>query len=148
MFHFKLEFLLRYRRQNEEAAMHKMAQRIREANAVETELTNLRNRSQELQTALAVDSQTLIPAPIYSLYKDHLEVLRGRTQEALQRLSKAEAQVEKQRRILVRASIDRKIIEKYKEKQKEAYLADQARRERYILDELATLAISRNPDDH
>jgi flagellar export protein FliJ len=44
--------------------------------------------------------------------------------------------------------VDRKIIEKFKEKQKEAYLAEESLREQKNLDELSSLAAERRSNEN
>lgn len=143
MFDFRLEFLLRYRRQKEEMAMYELAQRVREANEVENRLEDIRVRSGELARNVSRRAAQGIPVPILAMYKDYLEDLRQRGQSTVEDLALAEARIEEYRQKLIGTSVDRKAIEKLKEKQKEAYLENEARKEQNSLDEAASLAASR-----
>lgn len=146
-FRFKLDFLLRFRRQREEMAMYELAKRIREAGAIQAELDNLRDRSGELASAIRDQSDDLIPVPVFWLYKSYLDDLRRRTVTTENALDRAEMRVEQQRQKLVAASVDRKVIEKYKDIKKESFLADQTRQEQNNLDELAVISASRKPHE-
>lgn len=143
MFRFKLEFLLRYRRQKEELAMFELAQRVRQANDIENRLIDIRERDQELVSSIRGLSGSIVPATVFSMYqgfRDHLALEEKRTEHQLQQ---AEIAMEKQRLQLVAASVQRKIMERFKEKQKSDYDTAHARLEQNNLDELAALAAVR-----
>jgi flagellar export protein FliJ len=144
MFHFKLEFLLRYRTQKEEMAMYELAQRVREANQIENELLEIQDRCHEL--AEEVSSRTAddcVPAPVYCMYKHYLDHLRTRTETTEKRLNKAERRIEEHRVKLVEASVARKTMDLYKDGQLTEYKEKEHLSEQKKLDELATLARSR-----
>ncbi|MEW5723189.1 MAG: flagellar export protein FliJ [Thermodesulfobacteriota bacterium] len=143
MFRFKLEFLLRYRRQIEETAMYELAQRIREANEIEAELYDVRERRVELAAQVKGKAALVMPAALFNLYKDHQDYLYRRGKMMEKGLALAERRIEKQRQKLVQTSVDRKTIELYKEKQREAHLEKEARREQNELSELAALVLAR-----
>ena len=67
MFRFKLDFLLRYRRQKEEEAMYELARRIRETNDIRANLEGLKMRSGELAADVLKRAAAPIPAPVLSL---------------------------------------------------------------------------------
>lgn len=139
MFKFKLEFLLRFRRQKEEAAMLELAGRIREAGAKRWELESLIARSEDLAAEVRHRSAEPIPAPVIILYRDYLDHLRRAKKAAQRGLDRAEALVAEKREKLIEASIQRKIIDRYKEIQYEKYKETENRREQKSLDELAAL---------
>jgi len=147
MFRFKLDFLLRYRRQKEEEAMYELARRIRETNDIRSNLERLKMRSGELAADVLERAAAPVPAPVYKMYKDYLGYLRRKKENTLASLAQAETEVEEQRRRLIQASVDRKIIDRFKEIQHEAYLEAEARREQNNLDELAALGASRRVNE-
>ena len=147
VFKFKLEFLLRYRRQLEETAMYNLAQKVRKAGELEGELEAVTARGLELQSQVREQCAAPVPAPMYQMYKDYQDSLRRRGIFARRRLDKAEQELEKARKELVAASIDRKVIEGYKDRQKEAAAKARAREEQMLLDELASLSASRSRHD-
>ncbi|MEW6264158.1 MAG: flagellar export protein FliJ [Thermodesulfobacteriota bacterium] len=140
MFRFRLEFLLRYRRQKEELAMYELAQRVREANQIEGELEDVRRRGRELTEELRERTAQDLPAPVFTLYKDYQEHLRRRELVTERRLTHAESRIEQQRQVLVAASVERKTIERFKERRQKENQALEGRREQNTLDELASLA--------
>lgn len=147
MFKFKLEFLLRYRKQKEELAMYELAQRIREAAAKEEELENIRDRSLELNENLKTRATRALPAPIFVMYKEYQGRLKQQYSAVEKQLARAEEKIEIQREALVQASVQRKIIEKYREKMKAAYDKAEAIKEQQSLEELATIARSRKTNE-
>jgi flagellar FliJ protein len=147
MFRFKLEFLLKYRQQKEEMAMLKLAQCVREANRFENELEDIKDRTVELESEVRSQTAAPISAPVYNMYMNYKAHLRECGQDAACRLAKAENQVEEQRRTLVAASVDRKIMERFKEKEKEAFVEEEQRKEQEVLDELSSISYSRRDHD-
>ena len=139
MFRFTLEFLLRYRRQKEETAMYELARRVRSARQVQAEIDRVRQRADELvseQQALTGTAQT---AALLSLYSDYLHQLRALVELRAEDLVQANREVDAERRRLRQASIERKIMERLKEIQRQAYQEEEARREAKVLDEFITM---------
>lgn len=120
-----------------------LAKRIREANEIEAELEDIKERNMQIRKTYAEKGTGTIPGTVFTLYTDYVEHLRRRSLKTEKMLSDAEKRIEKQRNILIQAGIDRRVIEKYKEKQKESFDAREARLERNTLDELSALARSR-----
>ena len=144
MFHFKLEFLRRYRIQKEELAMYELAQKVREANQIEDELMGIKDRCHELGEEVSRrTADSCLPAPVYCMYKNYQDHLRSVEENTEKRLYKAELCIEEHRVKLVKASVDRKTIDHYKDRQQTEYRQNENIGEQKNLDELATLARSR-----
>lgn len=143
MFRFKLDFLLRYRQQKEETAMLELARRVRVANKIENEIQDIEERKSQLSSSVQSMAGTTIPAASFLMYADCRNSLTLRSREATRRLTRAETQIEEQRRQLVKCSVDRKIIDKYKERLKENHSREEGLKEQKNLDELAALTRSR-----
>ncbi|MBU2550734.1 MAG: flagellar export protein FliJ [Proteobacteria bacterium] len=135
--------MIRYRRQLEETAMFELANRIRQANEIEDQLEQIRRRSAELSRDVRERAADRLPAPVLAMYRDYQEHLRQSGHAARGRLTRVEAQIEEKRQALIQASVDRKTIERFKEKQHQAWSVDEARKEQNILDEMVTLAEAR-----
>ena len=147
MFRFKLEFLLRFRRQKEEMAMYELAQRIRVANQIETELTDIREDASRIAETVKAQAGQTVAAPVFAMYKNYQDHLRKSTKVAEHRLVKAEKRIEEQRQKLVTASVDRKVIEKFRDRQKETHTAETARKAQNDMDELSSLARRRRENE-
>ncbi len=142
-FSFRLDFLLRYRRQKEEMAMLELAQKVRLAEQFKNELNRIRLRSDELADDVREKSAAPIPAPVFNLYQSYLDALRQRNLDTEYKLGKAETEVAKKREKLVEASVDRKMIERFEEMERDKHKAEGAREEQNNLDELAAIAVAR-----
>ena len=133
MFKFKLEFLQRYRRQKEDLAMLELAQRVRKLNEIESEVEDLHQRRSEIQAGLKNQFNAPIPATVFTLYQNHQEFLKKQGLNAERQLARAETLVERQRAKLVKCSVERKTIDRYKEKLKESHQQQEMIEEQKIL---------------
>jgi len=138
MFRFTLEFLLRYRRQKEETAMYELARRVRSARQVQAEIDRVRQRADELVSEQQALTGTAQAAALLSLYSEYLHQLRALVDLRTEDLVQANREVDAERRRLRQASIERKIMERLKEIQRQAYQEEEARREAKVLDEFIT----------
>ena len=147
MFRFNLEFLLKYRRQLEEESMNELAKAVREANILENELMEIRNRSEAVALEISKMPESGLSVPVYVMYKDFQDQLRKDVDRGEYKLAKAEEKVEAKRLELVQKSVDRKVIEEYKERKKQAYKEKISKLEQNNLDELASLARARRESE-
>ena len=128
-------------------AMLKLAQCVREANRFENDLEDIKNRATELEAEVRNQTAAPISATVYNLYMNYKDHLRDCGHDAACRLAEAEVHVEEHRRKLVTASVDRKVMERYKEKEKEAFAEEEQRKEQETLDELSSISYSRRDHD-
>ena len=147
MFRFRLDFLLRYRRQLEETEMHELANKVRAANQIQTELAEVRTRANELADSVRQRTSVKVTAPVLALYSNYLHELRKRDIAGQSNLAKAEKEVDRQREILTGASIKRKSYEKLEEVERRTFIETDLKREQKVFDELASLKSARKNDD-
>ena len=147
MFRFKLEFLKRYREQLEDTAMYELAQRIREANEIEADIQDLKDRRAKLAEETSKQAGAGVSGALYVMYRNYDSHLYRRGAMMEKGLARAEKRIEDQRKKLVAASVQRKIIDRFKEKQHEQYQEKEARSERMNLDELAALVKARKQNE-
>lgn len=144
-FQFRLQTVLDYKERMEEEEQQKLARKKEKLASEENRLLWLKHlhesRRQEagekrMKGRLNVDELTM-----YHEYEKKLE-----KEVALQniRVQQAQAAVETQRRKLLEATQEKKTYEKLKEKHFQGYLAEAAREESKILDELGTTKFARN----
>ena len=126
--------------------MYELAQSIRESNEIQTVISRLETRANELHQSIREQGQAPIPAPVFTMYKCYLDDLRQQNKSASNSLYRAEKKVDAKRDKLVQASVDRKIMERFKEIQYQNHHEVSAREEQNNLDELAALAAARR--DH
>lgn len=143
-FKFRMDFLIKARKRKEEEAMARLAQRLASIKELEREITGLDQYKARLQEELAEKIHSgALSIPLLSMYREYdLKLSRdlARLHEFL-RLSRREEA--KERAALTRASIDRKVMEKLKEKKKAEFVAEQMYLEQNNLEEMAALAKGR-----
>lgn len=143
-FKFRMDFLIKVRKRKEEEAMARLAQRLASINELEREITGMDQYKARLQEELAEKIHSgELSIPLLSMYREYdLKLSRdlARLHEFL-RLSRREEA--KERAALTTASIDRKVMEKLKEKKKAEFVAEQMYLEQNNLEEMAALAKAR-----
>jgi len=143
-FKFKMDFLIKMRKRKEEDALARLAQRLASIRELEEEIASETSRKTRLIGELDEKIRNgEVTIPILTLYKEYDHKLAkdiDRLHEFL-RLSRREEA--KERAALTRASIDRKVMEKLKEKKKAEYLVEQMYIEQNNLEEMAALAKAR-----
>lgn len=141
MFRFKLDFLIKLRQRKEEEAMGRLAKRLASIRDLEADIAEQEALKKRLNKELDQKMKSgEITIPILTLYKeyDHKQALDlARLNEFLRLSHKEEA---KERAELTKASIDLKVMEKLKEKEKKQYMDEQMYIEQNNLEEMAALA--------
>jgi len=144
MFKFRLDFLLKYRRQKEEMRMYELAGCIRQMNRVQKSVEDTKVRTRELTREAREKTAAANSIHLVSLYSDYLHKLRKLDQDLHFQLAQKQARVEEEQRKLISASRDRKILERLEDIQRRAYIQERGRKERNSLDEAVTLKAGRN----
>lgn len=98
---------------------------------VHLEINEMRNRSLAAAAPGRVDVDRLIATQRYE------QVLRSKSQGLVQRQTRLAQEIEKRRLALVEADRQVRILEKLRDRKKEAHQADELRREVNTLDEVA-----------
>ena len=148
-FKFKLDFLIKLRQRKEEEAMARLAKRLASIRELEKEIAELTEKKARLVKELDEKIKAgEITIPLLTLYKEYdLKMVKdiARLNEFL-RLSRREEA--KERAALTKACVDRKVMEKLKEKKKAEFVADQMYIEQNNLEEMAALAKARRDRDN
>lgn len=147
MFRFRLDFLLRYRRQLEETEMYELANKVRAANQIQTDLAEVRTRANELADSVRQRTSVKVTAPVLALYSNYLHELRKRDLAGRSNLARAEKEVDRQRETLTETSIKRKSIERLEELERRAFSETDLKREQKVFDELTSLKTAREKDE-
>ncbi|MEE9436943.1 MAG: flagellar export protein FliJ [Candidatus Adiutricales bacterium] len=147
MFRFRLDFLLRYRRQLEETEMYELANKVRAANQIQTDLAEVRTRAKELADSVRQRTSVKVTAPVLALYSNYLHELRKRNLAGQSNLARAEKEVDRQRETLTEAAIKRKSIERLEELERRAFIETDLKREQKVFDELTSLKSAREKDE-
>ena len=136
-----MDFLIQLRTRKEEEAQARLARRL----ASIRELIEEIEATGELKARLAADlggkmKAGFITAALLTLYRDYDHKLAKDLAKLNEFLRLSRREESKERAALAKASIDRKIMEKLKEKKQAEFRAGQLCREQNELEEMAALA--------
>ena len=147
-FRFRLEFLIKLRARREEEARLRLAQRLASIQDLIEEIEATQGLRDRLTAELAEKMKTgRVDVALLTLYRDYdLKQVRdlARLHEFLRLSRKEEA---RERAALIKASVDRKIMEKLKEKKEAEFMAAQAALEQKEMEELAAMTRARRSRD-
>jgi flagellar FliJ protein len=139
-FTFRLETLLKIRRQREERHQRIVADRLRQIQEVEDQLTAIAHQIQsEEQAIMANQRQGVIDMQQVVRHRHWLGHLHKCALDAKARRGYLEAQLAQERAALAEAAKQRKILDKLKERQWERYRQEQDYQETGEADEMATI---------
>lgn len=136
-FRFSLQKVLDYREQLEEEAKNRFALVQRQYREARTRLASL---SKELQTQEErLYGQVIDNAGERWLLESFIKGLRADVETTTARVKNLRVTRDEMRRILAARSMDRKLLEKLKERKYRQYLLDERLKEQRFNDEIATL---------
>ena len=147
-FRFPLDFLITLRTRREEEARLRLAQRL----ASIQELLEEIEAAQTLRARLTAELSDKIKAgrlevALLKLYRDYDQKQARELKRLNEFLRLSRREEAKERAALIKASVDRKIMEKLKEKKEAEFLAAQAVREQNEMEEMAALVRARAASD-
>jgi flagellar FliJ protein len=147
-FVFNLEGVLRQRKHVEQERQRELALRLKVLADAESELRRLRDSVQQSNDDLR---QNHLTGPLdMSFLAAHRRFLLATQRQAGaigQRIATAQQQVDEARKRLAEAAMQRKVIERLREKHYERWRAEQGRKESAELDEIGTQISYRNLAD-
>ena len=145
MYRFRLQRVLEYRRRCEEDRQ----QALRQAQLLQTEeearLEALRQEARAQEEALAATPGTGLPSADWSLWQRHYRSLVQSAEAQQDIVTQMAQRVAEYRQQLLVARQETKVIEKLNDKAKQRYLAEMAKRDNELLDELA---LTRSRHEH
>lgn len=138
-FVFRLETLLKVRRQREERQKRVVAERLRQISRVRTEIDTLQERITEQVGAMRAEvSRPSIDVVSVVRNRHWLSHLHQGRLAAESHLHVLEARLAQERAVLAQASREKKVLEKLKERQHDRYNRELERKELNEADELGT----------
>ena len=140
---FALGAVLRYRRQLEDAARRELHQALQAEARLRTALRHAQAELAELYAGLERDQARGTTADQLLLYEHRIDLVREQEQRRQRDVARQQEQVAQQRQLLIKASTDRKVLEKLREQQDAAYRRHLERKETEMLDEIAVLSHER-----
>jgi flagellar protein FliJ len=140
---FALHAVLKYRRQLEDAAQKRLFQAQEAEAKLKEALLRVEEELAELYTGLQRENEQGITVDRLVLFNHRIDLVKEQTARRKTELEKQQIQVAQKRQQLIKASKDRKIIEKLEEQQNAAYKQYIEKKEAGMLDEIAVLSHER-----
>ena len=140
---FTMHAVLKYRQQLEDAAKQRLYQAMEVAARMQEALLQVKEELAELYRNLQMDKEQGTTVDRLILFDHRIEVVKELAVLRENELKKQQVQVAQKRQQLVKASKDRKIMEKLREQQNAAYAHYLEKKETIMLDEIAVLSYAR-----
>ena len=136
---FKLDAVIKFRKQLEDTARQNLFTAREEEAAAQTVLTRQQQDLDHLYFSLQQEKEQGTTAPRLIMVENRIALVKEEVSTAREVIEKAQIEVESKRKALLKTSQDRQVIEKMKEKQNNAYKQHLNKKELAMLDELAVL---------
>lgn len=140
---FTLHAVLKYRHQLEDQALQSLAQALEVETRLRQALNQVEEELAELYQDLQRDKEQGTTVDRLIRFDQRIDLVKTQVAERRTALEKQQLQVNKRRQQLLKASKDRKVIEKLKEQQNAAYKHHLDKLEARMLDEIAVLSHER-----
>lgn len=140
---FTMHAVLKYRQQLEDVARQRLYQAMEEEVRMQKELLQINEELTDLYRGLQKDKEQGTTVDRLILFDHRIEVVQEQVVLRQTELKKQQVQVANKRQLLVKASKDRKIMEKLREQQNAAYAQYLEKKETIMLDEIAVLSYAR-----
>ena len=140
---FTLHAVLKYRHQLEDRALQNLAQALQVEARLREALHQVEQELADLYAGLQRDREQGTTVDRLILFDQRIDLVKTQVAERRAAVEKQQVQVNKRRQQLLKASKDRKVIEKLKEQQNAAYKHHLDKLEAGMLDEIAVLSHER-----
>jgi len=135
---FEMQQVLNYRVELEKMRKQEFAAARQDLDAAADRLEQEKNEAAKLAEEFNGRQQQIDSIFEMRLYADFFARKRDEIKEQQRRVQSLDRVLEDRRGELVQATKEKKVMEQLKEKQKEAFLKEQAHKEGLLLDEIAT----------
>jgi len=136
---FKLHAVIKFRQQLEDVARQQLFAAQEKEHAARTLLNTRQHELQTLYDTLQQDKEQGTTVTRLIMLENRISLVQEQLVRDREGVQKAQSLVQSKRKVLLKASQDRKVIEKVKEKQDSSYEQYLSKKERAMLDELAVL---------
>lgn len=140
---FTMQAVLKYRQQLEDLARQRLYQAMEVEARLQEALLQVKEELAELYNSLQKDKEQGTTVDRLILFDHRIEVVQEMAEQRQNELKKQQVLVANKRQQLVKASKDRKIMEKLREQQNAAYAQYLEKKETIMLDEIAVLSYAR-----
>ena len=144
---FTMHAVLKYRQQLEDIAKQRLYQAMEVEARMQEALLQIKEELAELYSSLQKDKEQGTTIDRLILFDHRIEVVQEQAVLRQSELKKQQVLVANKRQQLVKASKDRKIMEKLREQQNAAYAHYLEKKETIMLDEIAVLSYARKQSE-
>jgi len=144
-FKYKLQSILNIKEKIEEEEKEKLSKLLFEKANEEAVLQHLKDRKFQSQEEMkAKQLQGAMDMEELKRYEAHLKKMEFLIQNQVLRIRELDMKIEQQRQVVIKATQERKMFDKLKEKHKDRFMVEQDREERKFIDELAISRFQRD----
>ncbi len=136
---FSMEPVLKYRQQREDRVRQRFMAAQKEETALRRELDRAEEMLRSLFDGLEKQRRRGTTPDMLTLFENRIHLVQEEVKKLEQKVRAATERVNKERKRLVKARQERKVLEKLKEHQNRAYRAYLEKKEAAMLDEIAVL---------
>jgi len=138
-FHFKLDALLRVRKERENVARQDLSVARQDLQEHLEYMGKLENEGQAVEDAMRFNKNAKIDAADLAIHRQYMEVLKVRISHQQDKVMESKNVVEGKRQVVTQAMQERKVIEKLKEKQYAKWRSEVESAEKAFFDEQGTM---------
>jgi flagellar FliJ protein len=143
-FKFRLDFLITLRRRREEEAAARLARRLASIRELEARIDSMESDRIRLAEELSDRAGRGLATPaLFSLYSEYQAKLLQDLRKADELLTLSRRELSKEQAALRKAVMERQLMERIREKQAEAFKAEELRKEQNVLEEMHALVKAR-----
>jgi len=146
-FEFKLQSLLNYKKHLEQMARQEMAKAVADVNACETQILKLHETKKNAAQRLEQLVEKGVGSGEFKLHNGFLTILGQMIIEENRRKQQLEKILDEKRSMLTKRTIDKKAMERLREKRAQEYTREMLSEEQKALDEVASLKTVRELAD-
>jgi flagellar FliJ protein len=142
-FEFKLQSLLNYKKHLEEMARQEMARAAADVNACEQRIRELGEERENAVTSIEKLVEDGVDAQAFKMYHGFVAALEQSITEEWQRKVALDKVLDEKRSVLKQRTIDKKAMERLRERRADEFMKEMLREEQKGLDEIAALKTAR-----
>ena len=147
-FIFKLQSLLNIKTQTEESLKQELGKAVQKLEREKNKLKKLEFQKEECIENLTNKTSQGISVGKIQEYNSYISLLKEKIQLQKENINYAQSIVDKYREQLIKVMQEKEMLEKLKEKKYETYLAEQAKEEQKINDEIVSYKYSKSLTDN
>ena len=146
-FQFRLQPVLKYRQYLERLASRETARAQLDVTLSARRIDEFRREQARVANELDLESVTGISSRLFRSYQDYLELLEKDIEAEIRHKKELELILVEKRRNLKQKSIEKKVMERLRQKREDAYMDEFRKTEQSIMDEMASLKKAREKVD-